>query len=199
LRFKFSKNPIAGSTDFFNAGNGSIMRLSPLVVRWWKNFSIYQDIAIRQSKTTHASPECLESCILLARIIASAIEGKGKNALDSGIGNAIDSILSLKAKKVISIANGDYKSFSREFIKSSGYVIDTLEAACWCVFTSDDFESAVLKAVNLGDDADTVGAVTGQIAGAVWGYSSIPDNWVKILYDHDRLHAIAEILYEAGE
>ena len=72
------------------------------------------------------------------------------------------------------VAEGSWRGKARNDIRSSGYVVDTLEAALWAVAESETFEEAVLKAVNLGDDADTVGAVTGQVAGAMWGYSGIP-------------------------
>ena len=194
LRFKFNGNPIAGSTHFLDAGNGSIMRLAPAVIRFWKNANKTDDISARQSKTTHGSKECVESCILLSRILGECIDEGSKSVFDNPLCLIYDGDM-LTATKVKDIANGLYKNKSVDQIKSSGYVIDTLEAACWAIYTSESFEEAVLKAVNLGDDADTVGAVTGQIAGALWGYSAIPTKWLETLYEHDRLVNLSEQLY----
>lgn len=85
------------------------------------------------------------------------------------------------------IAKGGWREKSRDEIKSSGYVVDTLEAALWAVGGTNSFEEAVLKAVNLGGDADTVGAVAGQIAGAIWGYQTIPPSWRERLARGDNI------------
>jgi ADP-ribosyl-[dinitrogen reductase] hydrolase len=81
-------------------------------------------------------------------------------------------------------------------VQSTGYVIHTLEAALWCVDTTNSFPDAVLKAVKLGEDADTVGAVTGQIAGARYGIESIPDAWLSELIDQLRIRSIAETIFD---
>ena len=98
-----------------------------------------------------------------------------------------DAILSRTTKvstatgRVAEILGGSWRKKSRIEIKSSGYVIDTLEAALWAVGQSNSFEEALILAVNLADDADTVGAVTGQLAGAIWGAKDIPARWMKHL------------------
>jgi len=89
---------------------------------------------------------------------------------------------------------GNYKSLSRDFIRSSGYVIDTLEAAMWAVYSTNSFEDALVLAVNLGEDSDTVGAVTGQLAGALYGYSNIPIRWLDNLAWHSRIVDTADKL-----
>ena len=81
-------------------------------------------------------------------------------------------------------------------MQSTGYVIHTLEAALWCVDTTNSFQDAVLRAVNLGEDADTVGAVTGQIAGARYGIKDIPDTWLSELIDQLRIRSIAETIFD---
>ena len=92
------------------------------------------------------------------------------------------------------IARGAYQSKTRAQIQSSGYVIDTLEAALWCVSTTDSFETALVLAVNLGQDTDTVGAVTGQIAGSFYGASAIPARWLAPLAWRDRISDVTERL-----
>ncbi len=81
-----------------------------------------------------------------------------------------------------------------EQISSSGYVVDSLEAALWAVVSTETFEDAVLKAVNLGDDADTVGAITGQIAGARYGAAAIPEHLTAGLYDFERIERKAQLI-----
>ena len=88
----------------------------------------------------------------------------------------------------------ELKGLDATAIRSSGYVIDTLQAAIWAVLTTQSFEAALLKAVNLGDDADTVGAVTGQIAGAIYGYSKVPKSLKDGLIDERKLYVTSQFL-----
>ena len=81
---------------------------------------------------------------------------------------------------------------------SGGYVKETYECAWWALEHSNNFEKAVILAVNRGHDADTVGAVTGQLAGVKYGYSSIPDRWLKVLKMHDDILEAADCLYQLG-
>jgi len=154
-----------------SAGNGGIMRLAPAVLAAYREPARAIALARAQSEVTHAAPECLDSAEFLAGVLIAGIAGHGFEAVQSHSAEAFVS------QKVRDIAHGGWRGRSRDEIKSSGYVIDTLEAALWAVGGSSAFEEAVLKAVNLGDDADTVGAVAGQIAGAVWGYQAIPQAW----------------------
>ena len=77
---------------------------------------------------------------------------------------------------------------------STGYVIDTLEASLWCIFNTSSFKDAVLKAVNLGDDTDTVGAITGALAGIIYGSDSIPNEWLDVLARKDDIIELANRL-----
>jgi ADP-ribosyl-[dinitrogen reductase] hydrolase len=96
--------------------------------------------------------------------------------------------------KVAEIARGAWRSKARSQIRASGYVIDSLEAALWAVANADSFEQAVVAAVNLGEDADTVGAITGQLAGAIWGYSAILERWLGPIAWRPRLETAARAL-----
>ena len=78
---------------------------------------------------------------------------------------------------------------------ASGYVVDTLHAAFWALTQGDNFRDVLLAAVNLGGDADTVGAVAGQLAGRLYGYAGIPAEWRRVLYDHDKILTAADDLY----
>lgn len=172
-RFRESGDPVAGSTDPTTAGNGSIMRLAPVVLRWAGDPERAISAARAQSVTTHGAPAAIEGCALLAEILIEAI----------ATGDRVAALRSRPAGEasIAAIAAGSWRGKERSSIKSSGYVVDTLEAALWCVDRSTGFQDAVLRAANLGDDADTVAAVTGQIAGALWGRSAIPRHWLERL------------------
>jgi len=99
-------------------------------------------------------------------------------------------------EKVAAIAKGSFKEKAPPLIKGGGYVIECLEAALWAFHNSGFFESGCLLAVNLGDDADTTGAVYGQLAGAYYGASSIPDTWVNVLAKKELLESHSQALSE---
>ncbi|MHC2021354.1 ADP-ribosylglycohydrolase family protein [Methylobacterium sp. CM6247] len=181
--FQRTGDPFAGSTAPDRAGNGSLMRLAPVALRALEDNTLAARIARDQSRTTHAAAEAIESCDLFVRILREAIQGAGKDALQPRPWNG--------AARVQDIAAGTWRGKARTQIKSSGYVIDTLEAALWCTNQAASFEEALVLAVNLAGDADTVGAVTGQIAGAVFGASSIPLRWLEPLAWRGRLETLA--------
>jgi ADP-ribosyl-[dinitrogen reductase] hydrolase len=182
-------NPLAGSIDGKAAGNGSIMRLAPVPIFYADDIQAAEAAAILQSRTTHGATECLDSCRLMTRILVALLEGRPwTRAIE------VDPNL-FAAARVKALASGTWQGRGRSQIKSSGYVIDTLEAALWAVDSTDDFASAVLLAVNLGGDADTVGAVTGQFAGARYGLTGIPLAWREKLAWYDRIAAQAQTLH----
>lgn len=174
------------NTHFMDAGNGSIMRLSPAVIKHYRDPELAVRIAILQGETTHGATECIDSCELLAKLILNALSATDKQSV---FDVELDTVVSPRVSDCL-----NRLTVVRDDVKSSGYVIDTIHAAMWCFYNTDSFEEAVLKAVNLGDDADTVGAVTGQIAGAYYGLSGIPASWTSKLYDKDRIIALGETL-----
>jgi ADP-ribosyl-[dinitrogen reductase] hydrolase len=170
------------------SGNGSIMRLAPVVLYYHEDPDLAVSIAAAQSKTTHAYSLAVHSCELLASILHRALHATSKEAA-----------LAVKpaehwADEVKQMTNRDLWSRKRNDIRSSGYVIDTLEAAIWCFYNTDSFDEAVLLATNLGDDTDTVAAVTGQIAGAYYGLSGIRSGWRDQLYALDKIINLADDL-----
>ena len=178
-----------GSASPHSAGNGGIMRLAPAAIAARGVASKAAQLARAQSRVTHAAAECLDAAEVLAHVLTAGIEGRGHDALQAAVDTKV------AAPRVRAIAEGAWRGKVRADICSSGYVVDTLEAALWSVSGSTNFEEAVLKAVNLGDDADTVGAVTGQVAGAVWGYSGIPGAWTRRLAWSERLVALGDKLW----
>lgn len=189
-RYRKSGDPFAGSEDPMQAGNGSIMRLAPVAIFWHGSPERAARAAREQSRTTHASPACLDACELLARVLVAAIGGAGKAAL---LQPARPGWLA----EVTQIAAGRWRDKQRAQIRSSGYVVDTLEAAFWCVARSEDARAALIMAANLGHDADTVAAVTGQIAGSIWGASALPLAWREKLVAAERITSLAEQLFDA--
>ncbi len=174
-------------------GNGAIMRLAPVVVRHWRNPSEAQRIAELQSRTTHYSDLSAAACEALAVILSSQINGVDWETASTPTpaGHWPDAIKEISAE--------DWNGRDRESISSTGFVVHTLEAALWAVDTTSSFSSAVLKAVNLGDDADSVGAVAGQLAGARYGLSAIPQIWLDALIQKTEIERIGRTLFHAGE
>jgi ADP-ribosyl-[dinitrogen reductase] hydrolase len=190
-RYQTTGDPIAGSRDPQSAGNGSLMRLAPVAVRHHADEALAMSVARHQSETTHAAEACLEACAWYGRLLVRAINGRPREALLSP--DSWDA-----PAEIAAIAAGTWREKPREAIRSSGYVVHTLEAALWCVARADSFEDAVIQAVNLADDADTVGAVTGQLAGTIWGASGIPDRWRRVLAWEGDIAAQAGRLYDSG-
>ena len=180
-------NPFAGVDDQDAAGNGSLMRLAPAVLFQLATQNAASTITQQQCLLTHGAPQAVQACALFATITCEAINGASKT-----------SILAPRFwsghPDIKKITGGDWKGKDRKAIKSSGYVAHTLEAAMWCVERTDNFEAALTLAVNLADDADTVGAVTGQLAGAIYGLDAIPSKWLRTLSWRSRIEALAVAL-----
>lgn len=180
-RFDSTGDPFAGSTHPATAGNGALMRLAPVVLYFHPDARAVQHFAVECSRTTHAAPEALDCARLLARVLGRALDGASKDEL-------LDArSLSLESPAVDAIAAGAWRTKTESSIKGSGYAVASLEAALWCFAHTSSFEAAVLRAVNLGEDADTTAAIVGQVAGAHYGIGAIPPHW------RSRLHLGAEI------
>lgn len=176
--------PFAGSADPGTAGNGSLMRLAPVPIYYVDNFAVAVERAAESSRLTHGAREAVDACRYLGALICGALRGESKERLLEPLyspepGHWASFPL---AEKIEAIARGSYKNKARSEIRSSGYVVDTLEAALWAFHRSKDFRSGLLDAVNLADDADTVGAVYGQLAGAFYGETRLPIEWIVKLH-----------------
>jgi ADP-ribosyl-[dinitrogen reductase] hydrolase len=188
MKFRNTGEPFSGSTDPKKAGNGSLMRLAPAVLAFQSDFPQMMYFVGESSKTTHASPECVQACQIFAEILSRAIEGESKEQILKKT--------SVKCKgRLLDINNGKFKSKTIDEIDSSGYVVDCLEASLWCFYNTTNFRDAILMAANLGDDADTTAAVTGQIAGAYYGFTNIPKDWVSKLSMIDLIADMAMDLH----
>ena len=191
--FLRSGNALAGSADPRSAGNGSLMRLAPVALMYGHDEAQLQAMAALSSRTTHAAPECLDACRLFAVALSRALAGGDKQQV-----LALSS-LELDSPRIREIAQGTWMGKSREQIGSSGYVVHSLEAALWCFARHDSFEAAVLEAANLGDDADTTAAITGQIAGAFWGRGGIPAHWLAKLHQEQDIRGLALSLHQLSD
>ena len=190
-RYRRTGDPVAGPTAENTAGNGSLMRLAPVVLRFLHDPAACRRVAGEQSRTTHGAPQAVQSCQYFADLLRRAILGETKDAVLTAVDwNGHPAVRA--------VAAGGWRGKDRGAIRSTGYVIDTLEAALWAVGTTDSFESAVIRAVNLADDADTVGAVTGQLAGALYGIGSIPERWLERLAWRDSIVTVADTLLRRG-
>lgn len=193
-RFLRNGDPLAGNPDPRSAGNGSLMRLAPAALRYaGDDEPRLQEMAALSSRTTHGAAECLDACKLFAVALNRALQGREK----SEVLNLAD--LQLYSPEIQQIAQGSYRDKSREQIRGSGYVVESLEAALWCFARHDNFRDAVLEAANLGDDADTTAAIAGQIAGAMWGEQGIPGEWLGRLSMADDIRQLALQLRQANE
>jgi ADP-ribosyl-[dinitrogen reductase] hydrolase len=174
-------------------GNGAAMRLAPVSIRHWHDPVEARRIADLQSRTTHYSELSAAACEYLADTLCALISGREWTQAIRPTTNAS------WPDEIKAIAGEDWQQRDRETIYSTGFVVHTLEAALWAVDTTDSFPAAVLKAVNLGDDADSVGAVAGQLAGARYGLSAIPVNWRDTLIHQQKIVSLGQTLFRSGQ
>lgn len=191
-----------GPTDEHSSGNGSIMRLAPVPIAYHRCFPEQLDLlvnrAIESSLPTHASPQCLSSCRYFALIVAGLINGLERDEVLSADWEPLRQIRVAEElhTEVLEVALGSFRRRRPPEIVGSGYVVKSLEAALWAFHRADNFGEAVLAAVNLGDDADTTGAVCGQLAGAYWGDRGIPEKWKQGLAELELIEQILTALIE---
>lgn len=175
-------------------GNGSIMRLAPVAIFSWRNVPRARDIARRQSLATHHSAIAAVCSEYLVEIICALICGHPWREACDIASNAQTKPLDVMDELCLStLCHKD-----RSEIRASGYCLDALKAALWAVETTTSFQEALLKAVNLGEDADTVGAIAGQLAGARYGYHAIPADWLKVLKRRDDIVTLAQKVFAKG-
>lgn len=197
-RYARTNDPFSGSTDPQSSGNGGIMRLAPAPIAHANDRRQAIDVARQQSRTTHGSDLCLAGTDIMTHLLIDAFEERISDFSSDDLRDR----LRLHAGNASREWSVDLPSWwvsdqpvpARDDIRSSGFVIHTLDAALWACLTGKAFEAALLLAVNLADDADTVGAVTGQIAGAVLGVSAIPDDWMTKLVWRDRIDSLSRQL-----
>jgi ADP-ribosyl-[dinitrogen reductase] hydrolase len=198
LRFQSTHNPYSGSVESNTAGNGSLMRLAPLPMFFAGDPEAAVEKAGESSRTTHGEARAVDACRFFAGLLVGALSGVSKAELLSEYYCPLPGYWEshFLNQAIAGIAGGSYKYKQPPQIKGAGFVVDCLEAALWSFYTTTSFREGCLKAVNLGDDADTTGAVYGQIAGAFYGEQEIPDGWRAKLYAHEQIIGFADKLYK---
>ncbi|MHA2937488.1 ADP-ribosylglycohydrolase family protein [Vibrio sp. RC27] len=187
-RFKQSGEPYSGSEMKMSSGNGSIMRLAPVPIFYQYDVESVIFYGGESSRTTHASPLCIDACCYLAELIAALISGGDKTSIYSGR-------FQPKTDEIAQFTSAKFLDKSYLDLVGSGYVVRSLEASLWCFYHGNSYEECVLAAANLGDDADTTAAITGQLAGAFYGYSGIKQEWREALYWHNEIVDLAASLF----
>ncbi len=180
----------SGLTSPDTAGNGSIMRMAAVPIFYANSMDDAVMFAAQSSATTHAAEEAVDACRYMAAVMVRALWGSEKEEV---LAPALTGELSGNVNRV---AFGSFRIFNPPQIRGSGYVVESLEAALWAFHNTDNFADGARMAVNLGDDADTTGAVYGQIAGAFYGQSGIPRHWVDTLAQRDLIIDYADRLYD---
>lgn len=184
------------------SGNGSIMRLAPVPIRYASFFpddvERLAELCIESSLPTHASPQCLSGCAYFGLILCGLMHGLERDQVLSSDWEPLRTLREYHTlhAEVAEVAEGSFRRKTPPQIRGSGYVVRSLEAALWAFHDATDFREAVLRAVNLGDDADTTGAVCGQLAGAYWGETGIPQEWRDSLARKDMIEQAIDGLLE---
>lgn len=194
IRLKEGVSPSqAGSSDEWSAGNGSLMRCVPYAFAQDINKSIFD--MIMQNRLTHRLSICNESCIFYVKMIRALAEGNSKEKavkiagafLRYGWRISDDEEVNPSVEKFSRVFNPNFSLIPIDEIQSDGYVIHTLEAAVWCFMNTNCYQEAVLRAVNLGGDTDTIAALTGALSATFYGAEEIPENWKDTIKKKDKL------------
>lgn len=186
----------SGARDERSSGNGSVMRLAPVPIAYHRAFPERLELLIERAEEsslpTHASPQCLSGCRYFALLTSGLMHGLPREEVLAPDWEPLQRLRALRPlhPEIEAVARGSFRRLQPPDIRASGYVVKTIEAALWAFHEADDFSSAVLAAVNLGDDSDTAGAVCGQLAGAYFGERGIPDRWLTGLAGRARIEEI---------
>lgn len=181
-----------GSQDPCLGGNGGIMRLAPIPIYYRNDPGAAREYAALSSKVTHDSPACLDAAEVMALVIVRLLAGADKrDALTTDFGE-------LRTEEVRAITEGSFVNKTRDDIRTSGYVVHTLEAAMWALWHATSFEDGMMTLAAMGEDVDTVCAVYGAMAGACYGYGNIPRRWIESLQRRDLVEDIANRLWGAS-
>ena len=200
-RFERTREPFCGSTDPRQAGNGSLMRLAPVPMAYARRPAEAIVRCADSSRTTHAATTAVDACRYFGGLLVGALNGVDREVLLSDRYAPVDGVWEAQPlhPEVEEVARGSFKTRQPPEIRGSGYVVRSLEAALWAFYHSTSFREGCLLAVNLGDDADTTGAVYGQLAGAFYGASAIPPQWRARLALRETIETFAGGLLALAE
>jgi ADP-ribosylglycohydrolase len=199
-QFATTGEPYSGPTHENSAGNGSLMRLAPVPMFYGSNPELAANRSGESSRTTHGVRTAIDACRYMGALIVGALNGERKEALlSAGYSLALDLFRrNPLTREIGEIASGSFKRREPPQIAGSGYVVKSLEAALWAFHRTDNFRDGCLLAVNIGDDADTTGAIYGQLAGAFYGVDAIPLSWRQKLAHIETIESFAERLFDTS-
>lgn len=201
-RLQVGLNPeLAGGMDVSDNGNGSLMRILPLIVYIRdKQVTERYQITKQVSSITHGHIRSVIACFYYLEFARQIINGIDKFQIYKNLQIEIPehlhslSINPYEVKLFYRLLKKNIYELAHKEIFSSGYVLHTLEASIWCLLTTENYKAATLKAVNLGDDTDTTGAVTGGLAGLLYGFETIPKSWIQQIARKDDIDDLADRL-----
>lgn len=187
--------------DEKKGGNGALMRILPLVLYLYYNdlpkYNEYDsevqrcrkyDVIEFTNDLTHNNKDSRNCCFFYTMFIFNLLDtGDIYKSYEKAINDCMTRFNGFPSKKLERILLNKLIDLDKSEIKSSGYVVDTLEASLWCLFNTHSYEEAVLTAVNLGVDSDTIGAITGSLAGLYYGIEQIPEKWINTLREKEML------------
>jgi ADP-ribosylglycohydrolase len=196
-----TEQPFAGSTSPRAAGNGSLMRLAPAPLFFAADPELAVRMSAESSRTTHGAVTCLDACRYYGGLIIGAVNGVSKEELLAPRYAPVPGLWEREplCAEIDEVAAGSFKNREPPAIIGSGYVVKALEAALWAFSRSTNFKEGALHAVNLGYDADTTGAIYGQLAGAHYGADGIPESWRACLAQGELIWTFAGQLYDIGQ
>jgi ADP-ribosyl-[dinitrogen reductase] hydrolase len=201
-RFMRTRDPYPGSDAAHSAGNGSLMRLAPVPMRYYRQPALALQRCADSSRTTHASAQAVDACCYYGLLLVAALQGVPKQMLVSPpstwkfFTNDVMAELDRLDTAILEVANGTFRYKQPPAIQGSGYVVRSMEAALWAFYHSNSFIEGALLAANLGDDADTTAAIYGQLAGAYYGVQGIPDRWISKLALVDKITSYADRIFD---
>lgn len=191
----------SGGTDERSNGNGSLMRIHPFALYEYAKKTFNLEVIHTASALTHDHERSKVACGIYSFVLWELLNSPSKASIRIGLNKAkrfyinsheLGAYYKMLFRKIglteIHFEDPDtFEPAKREEIKSGGYVVHTLEAAIWCLMNTHSFKECVLTAVNLGDDTDTVAAIAGGLAAALYGYDSIPQEWLNTLIKRDYI------------
>ncbi len=185
-----------GQENEYGNGNGSLMRIHPFVLYTYRletDIRTKIDIVELASALTHAHQRAKTACGIYAFILWELLDNPTKEAVNVGLQKGKEYYRNnSQYSHYARLFDANFLHTRREDIKSGGYVVDTIEAAIWCLLTTDTYRDCILKAVNLGDDTDTVAAIAGGLAGALYGYEGIPQAWRDALLRRQYIEELCD-------
>lgn len=204
-RFERTREPYPGPDAPHTAGSGSLMRLAPVPMFYARQPALALEKCADSSRTTHAAVQAVDACRYYGAVLWLALHGRPKEVLLSPPQTwefddpSVKEMLVGLEPGITEVAVGSFKHKQPPYIQGSGYVVRGMEAALWAFHHSSSFREGALLCANLGDDADTTTAIYGQLAGAYYGESDIPIDWISKLTLMDMIASYAEKLFDLAQ